>query len=385
MSTARTRGRRWEAVLSVAALTAAATLSACTSSLPPSGTPGSGASSASPESGGADPGAEEGSSAPDATVDGAQAVATRGAEVRPTSPPVGVPEPQGIPPVLSDGWQLIEDPAAPAHGFVASNGRASVWLPGFEAIPLGAEREEGEIVYIDPVASGTSAANTAARYQLSITPIPRPECTFPQIEELDLAEVQALSDAFANCVVDAWRPLAEAAGGTLDDHYPVYVCDIPGAEPSEYCNTEEPWNQPGGAWYDASRSAIYLSQFMMFAGMPPEYAMGILTHEVAHLLQSKFVADAIGVLGTQRIWEPSPEVASRRIELHAQCLASGMLANPQMTLPELEKLTLDSPLDDRHWGVDSLRFWVREAFLGYVGDCDTGLAVDALLAPDPVP
>ncbi|HHW84504.1 MAG TPA: hypothetical protein GX743_11960 [Actinomycetales bacterium] len=290
---------------------------------------------------------------------------------------------QAGPPTLEDGWVLVEDPRAPAHGYVAAKGDVLYWLSGFESAVVGIPLDPGPY-YVEPAEFAASPEVARARYELSITPIPVPECepSGPPTERT-VEAWEAHNTAYLQCLVDAWEPIAARLGVHLEDVYEVRHCASDRHSAYASC---QPGAAPAPAWWDPALRAVYFEDTMPYSGRDVEYVpMGTLQHEAAHLLQSEFILE-----DEQLLWEAAfpmdeDEAAhSRRVEMQAECLATGMVARPGMTRLDYWQFTRFGSADETHWGMESGEFWARQALNGYVGDCNTWVAVPRLVAWDPM-
>ena len=285
---------------------------------------------------------------------------------------------------LTGGWHETTDPAAPDHGHVVTDGTYTVWLPGFPAIPFGGS-VDGEKDYMDLAARGIDPAITAAQYAISITPIPRSTCSLPwvefdsgwMVEGLSPEEFEVAAQDYVDCLVDLWRPLAAEVGATLAEDYPVHYC-------SAAANQDYPNCAPGAlteaAWYAYFEQDIYLGRGWGDQGQPLKLVQAFLAHEVGHLLQSELNVSGGNVIRAFTMGLIIDTTGDRQEELNAECLSAGMVADPGMSDDELRALGFLYGSDEIHWNKASSEFWTRQGIGGRVGDCNTWLASQSLLA-----
>ncbi|MDO5495389.1 MAG: hypothetical protein Q4G64_06720 [bacterium] len=279
-------------------------------------------------------------------------------------------------------WQETSDPAAPGGGHVVSDGTYRVWLAGFPAIPFGGT-VEGERDYMDPQARGIDPAAVEVQYQLAIQPIPRSTCELPWMDldggrmpELPPEEVQRGSQEFVDCLLGLWRPMADSVGASLIEHVPVRFCGMPEFQ------GQGPCAEPGLAGaYTYFERALYVYEGYASPGLWLPELEKTLAHEVGHALQHEMLGPG-GMYAIQSFTMGLhiDETLDRQLELNAECLAAGMVADPSMTDEELRRVGFLFPSDEIHWGAESGEFWTRQGIGGHVGDCATWLGAQSTLA-----
>lgn len=206
--------------------------------------------------------------------------------------------------------------------------------------------------------------------------VPQHQCRPPISGPASSAWPQRESESYVNCLLDAWRPMASAAGAAPLPSVQVRHCALPQWRDQHACGGSTPETR------DADGVVVrhVHERWRPDTEHPATLAL-VLNGVAAEVLQGHLRApgrEAVLALGVD---EPDPAIARRRARLQETCLAGAML---QSSIdPATRRLLGQVTVSDNHASrgtAASRRFWLRQATRGQVGECDAMIATPALVA-----
>lgn len=255
----------------------------------------------------------------------------------------------------------------------APHGKPDIALPppSFPMLPYAVFDPDGDQPVLD--FSQYSEAEVEIYLRFNALAIPANTCTGMAEEYADPTGLLADADRYANCLFDSWRPFAQAHSMDL----PRIVVSHCAVSP-EVAECGPPESQAFAAM--AVDNRVILS---VYFGGSADAASQMIAHEIGHVLQ--FLIAAPGTVAGPQLgaFEPSGvgDRLLRRMELQAECLGTAMfLAGHPRTMEQLVDVGIVGSSDERHWDLESSRFWTAQASTGQVGECNAWVADPSLVA-----
>ena len=181
-----------------------------------------------------------------------------------------------------------------------------------------------------------------------------------------MAEMRTQVDAGVECAQKAWRPVFERLGYST---HPVPVYYFEGATANSPCGSM----QAPAMYCSADGGSMYFGTRLLQDSVASEiWIKLVIFHEYGHHIQN--------LSRVQAVWNqlPSGNETERRIEIQAECYATGMLRSDdsfQLTRANYEEVrkNMQSFIDDGiHGSPESLLYWGMRGFHSEtIGGCNT--------------
>lgn len=196
---------------------------------------------------------------------------------------------------------------------------------------------------------------------------------------------RAAVERYVNCLVQPWRTWARARGLQFPAYIPVYQC---AGSRAKVCESPADTEAAACDGFDETCPlGVYL--YEPYNDDPdPVNRTWVLLHEVAHIAQFQLMDDDGNPLLGWSFVDDDEDRSARRTEMQAECLATGSLArmhdlDPAQDLARVDESYMvdwETASDAQHWDERGGDLAVSQAFRGYIGACDFGVAADSVVA-----
>ncbi|MEL4356917.1 MULTISPECIES: hypothetical protein [unclassified Luteococcus] len=281
---------------------------------------------------------------------------------------------------------LLPDPTEPGPSTAGPSGAASPpaqapttkptgpvapYRPAFKTLRFGPDDGRGspEVDY-----SGIDLESQQLARDLRQARFPAHSCRPPVIGLTSYAAIERRSEAYANCLLDAWRPWLAAHGAIEPTRVRLHHCGLKENFTSADCTGKE------GVTWNPTTGVFHLHDGFDLWGRKPGDITAQLGRMVAGVLQEQVHVRAGQDVLTMGV-EDQPAPWSRRRELQAECLSAGMASaakDPAARRMVAQRSYYDA--GELYWDAAAQKYWhqrgVKESV---VGECDAVVAAPELV------
>lgn len=250
---------------------------------------------------------------------------------------------------------------------------AAVWRPGFKALPVGSWSDQTRASVLDY--GDVDETSLKLANQVNAVRFPAHACRLG--ESTSLAILEQVSEQYANCLLDSWRPWLGQQGAREPDRITVHHCGRKERADETSCRKSDDFF--GRATPD---NLIYLAPSAT-PGRHGSLAIElVIAHEVGHNLQFQVRPKGGGERAlTLGIADADHLRLSRRAELQVECMSVAMVAKSSKRSGVHQAAQGDVfGSDAEHWDRPRHLFWTKQALKDRVGECNANLATDDLVA-----